>query len=120
MGILENVLGPRSKYDRSLPYTYEARIRMFAESEEYKSYFSDTICGLIEYLHRNDIAPDGVSIFEIYPEQESPIDCRLFTTAERQWLFKPDICSAFQQHYPGHIRGDNCSFKDRARTGLGP
>lgn len=120
MSFLEKMLGPKSKYDKSLPYTYEARIRMFEESDEYKSYFSDTICGLIEYLHRNRIAADGVRIFEVYQEQEAPIDARLFTTPDQQWLFKPDICRTFEQHYPGHIRDRACSFKDRDRAGTGP
>lgn len=120
MSLLEKMLGPKSKYDKSLPYTYEARLRMFEESEEYKSYFSDTVCGLIEYLQRNNIAPDGVEIFEVYPEQESAIDPRFFTTPDQRWLFKPDICRAFEQHYPGHIQDKTCSFKDRDRGGIGP
>jgi hypothetical protein len=120
MSILEKILGPKSKYDKSLPYTYEARIRMFEEGDEHKSYFSDTICGLIEYLHRNKIPPSGVNIFEVYLEQESPIDHRFFTTPDQQWLFKPDICRAFEKHYAGHIRDKTCSFKDRGRAGMGP
>lgn len=120
MSILEKMLRPKSKYDKSLPYVYEARIRMFEESAEYKSCFSDTICGLIEHLHRQRIEPDGVTIFEVYREQESPIDARLFTTSDQQWLFKPDICRTFEQHYPGHIHGQACSFKDRDRDAIGP
>lgn len=29
MNMLEKFLGPKSKYDKSLPYTYEARIPIF-------------------------------------------------------------------------------------------
>lgn len=120
MGLLEKILGPKSKYDKSLPYTYEARIRIFEDGSEYKSYISDTICGLIEHLDRVRIGPEGTEIFEIYQERESPIDARLFTTADRQWLFKPDICRTFEQHYPGHIHGRTCSFNDRDRDAVGP
>jgi hypothetical protein len=120
MSLLEKVLGPKSKYDKSLPYTYEARIRMFEEGDEYKSYFSDTICGLIEHLERNRIPPAGVEIFEVYLKQESPIDAGLFTTPDQNWLFKPDICRTFELHYPGHISDKTCSFKDRGRSGTGP
>ena len=120
MSFLETMLGPKSKYDKSLPYTYEARLRIFEESGEYKSYFSDTICGLVEYLHRNSIPPDGIEIFGVYQKHESPIDAGFFTTSDRQWLFKPDICRAFQEHYPGHIQDKTCSFKDRTRAGIGP
>lgn len=120
MNLLGKILGPRSKYDKSLPYTYEARVRIFEESEECNSYFSDTICGLIEYLHQHHITPEGVQIVEVYLDQEFPIDVKFFTTPDRQWLFKPDICRAFEEHYKGHIQDKTCSFKDRDRHGIGP
>ena len=28
MGLMRKILGPRSKYDKSIPYTYEARIEL--------------------------------------------------------------------------------------------
>lgn len=118
--MFRKILGPKSKYDRSLPYTYEARIRIFEGSEECNSYFSDTICGLVEYLHKNGIEPDGVEIVEVYQNQESPIDAKLFTAPDNQWLFKPDICRAFEEHYKGHIQSDTCSFNDRDCKGSGP
>lgn len=43
MSFLEKILGPKSKYDKRLPYTHEARVRMFEEGDEHRSYFSDTI-----------------------------------------------------------------------------
>lgn len=120
MGIRERILGPKSKYDRSLPYTYEARVRLFDDGDEYKSYFADTICGLVEYLDRNRVQPDEVTIYEVYRERELPIDARFFTTPNHAWLYKPDICRAFEQHYPGHIWNKTCSFRDRDRRGVGP
>lgn len=120
MSLLEKILGPKSKFDKSLPYTYEARVRIFEESEECNSYFSDTICGLVEYLHTNRITPERVQILEIYLKQEFPIEVKYFTTPDGQWLFKPDICRAFEEHYKGHIQDKTCSFKDRDRRGIGP
>ncbi|OGS98096.1 MAG: hypothetical protein A3F73_11580 [Gallionellales bacterium RIFCSPLOWO2_12_FULL_59_22] len=120
MGLNEKILGPKSKYDKSLPYTYEARVRIFEGSEEYNSYLSDTICGLVEYLHENGIKPDEVQILEIYQEQELPIDAKRFTASDQQWLFKPDICRAFEDYYEGHIQADTCSFSDRNGKGSGP
>ena len=120
MGLFEKILGPKSKYDKSLPYTYEARIRILEGSEEYNSYFSDTICGLVEYLHRNDIKPGEVQIIEVYQKQEFPIDTMLFATPDREGLFKPDICRAFEDHYKGHIQDNNCSFSDRDCKASGP
>jgi hypothetical protein len=120
MSVFEKLLGPKSKYDRNLPYTYEARVRILEGSEEYNSYFADTICGLVEYLHKNNIAPDDVQIVEIYQEKESIVDVKLFTTPDHQWLFKPELCRSFEEHYKGHIREDSCSFDDRDGKGCGP
>lgn len=120
MDFLAKMLGPKSKYDPSLPYTYEARVPLFLEGDEYKSYFSDTICGLIEHLHRNGIRPREASLLEIYRERETPIDGELFATPAGDWLFKPDICRAFETHYKGHIHDAHCSFRDRDRRAVGP
>lgn len=120
MDFFRRILGPKSKYDVSLPYTYEARVRLVPEDEEYNSYFSDTICGLVEYLHQKRIQPDAARIFEVYGDRECLIDSHLFTTSDHQWLYKPDICRTFEQHYRGHIHNDKCSFMDRDRGGIGP
>lgn len=120
MGLIEKILGPKSKYDKSLPYTYEARVRLFEGGEEYNSYQADTICGLVEYLHGKGIEPAEVQIVEVYREQERRIDTARFATSDGQWLFKPDICRAFEDHYEGHIRPDSCSFDDRDGKGSGP
>ena len=120
MSLFSKIFGPESKYDRSLPYTYEARIAIIEGEEDYNSYFSDTICGLIEYLDQNGISPQGVRILEIYREKESAINPRLFATSEDKWLFKPEICRSFREHYKGHIEDGKCSFRDRDREGCGP
>ena len=46
MSILRNVLGPRSKYDHRLPYTYEARVMVTGVEGMTESYVSDTLCAL--------------------------------------------------------------------------
>lgn len=120
MNLFEKILGPKSKYDKSIPYTYEARIRIVEGSEDYNSYFADTICGLVEYLDQNGIKPGEMQIIEVYQEREVPLDVKLLTSAEHQWLFKPDICRSFEQHYKGHIRESSCTFDDRDCKGSGP
>ena len=77
MSLLEKILGPKSKYDKSIPYTYEARIRILEGSDEYNCYFSDTICGSVDYLHQNGIRPDEVQIIEVYQQRELPLDVKL-------------------------------------------
>ena len=118
--MFEKILGAKSKYDKSLPYTYEARMLIFEGGTEYNSYLADTICGLVEYLHKNDIKPSEVQIFEVYQQQEFPVEVHRYSTAEGRWLFKPDLCRAFEDHYQGHIQADSCSFNDRDRKGSGP
>lgn len=120
MKLFETLLGPKSKYDKTIPYTYEARIRIFEGSDEYNSYFSDTICGLVGYLHQHDIKPDEVQIIEVYQERELPLEVTLFTAPDHQWLFKPDICRSLEEHYKGHIQAHSCSFNDRSCQGSGP
>lgn len=120
MKLLRKIVGPRSKYDRSIPYTYEARVSVMEGSDEYNSYFSDTICGLVEYLHRRGIRPEEVKVLEIYQDRELAIDAELFTSRKCEWLFKPEICRAFERHYEGHIQEYTCSFVDRDRTASGP
>ena len=120
MSLIEKILGPKSKYDKSIPYTYEARIGIIEGGNEYNSYFSDTICGLVEYLHQNGIKPAEVQIVEVYQKRELSIDVKLFTTLDLQWLFKPDICRSFEEHYKGHIQENTCTFNDRDCKGSGP
>jgi hypothetical protein len=120
MGLIERILGPKSKYDKSLPYTYEARICILKEGEEYNSCFADTICGLVEHLHRSGVKPDDAQIFEIYQAHEIPVDARRFSSSCGEWLFKPEICRAFEDYYQGHIHPDGCSFEDRDGKGSGP
>lgn len=122
MGLLARLLGPKSKYDPSLPYTYEARIRVFVDEDEdeFKTYFSDTICGLVEHLQQDGIGPQEAEIYEIYREHETSIPASLLSDAEGRWLTRQELCRAFEQHYPGHIREGSCDFEDRERGCRGP
>lgn len=113
MSLLKKILGPKSKYDKSLPYTYEARVRILEGGREYNSYQADTICGLVVHLQQHGITPGDAQIFEIYLDREVPVDVRRFSISEHEWLFKPDLCRAFEDHYKGHIHPDSCSFDDR-------
>ena len=120
MNIVDRLLGPRSKRDPDLPYTYEARVPIIEGEETCNSYFADTICGLIDYLEEQGIGPDQVRIYEIYQDQERPIDVGLCVDRERHWLHRPDLCRALQEHYQGHIFAAGCDFADRDRSGTGP
>jgi hypothetical protein len=131
MGIVRKILGPKSKFDKSLPYTYEARIDILSgQSDEpmFESYFSDTVCGLIEYLDENNIKPDEVQLFGCYLGKEIPLEIKHCTTPQGKWLQPPALCKSLEkqykktmeEHYKGHVADAECSFEDRDKDGSGP
>ena len=129
MGLVRKILGPRSKYDKSLPYTYYAKVPAVEGDDQYFNYyFSDTICGLIERLDKDGISPDRVRIFGARSPEDVPIDTASCTTPEGKWLHRPEICRSLEERYKetredrykGHIEKDVCAFDDRDREGGGP
>lgn len=129
MSLAQKLFGPRSKYDRSLPYTYVGRVRVLEKDDELvNDYFSDTICGLIEYLERQNIDPGDVELFGIYLLEKIPIDKSYCLDAEGRWLERPGICKSLEEHYRktleeqyrGHVAHEVCAFDDRRRVGSGP
>ncbi|MCB1696172.1 MAG: hypothetical protein H6984_13115 [Pseudomonadales bacterium] len=119
MSILDRVLGPASKYDKSIPYTYEARYFYLEGTQDFSSFLSDTICGLVHYLMARGLNPGSVDIFEIYQNREVQIDPALYAENADTWITGTDLCLAFQKHYPGHIHSGSCSFDDRGIDGCG-
>jgi len=129
MNIIKKFIGPKSKYDKSIPYTYLAKVPRFeGDNEIFFHYFSDTICGLVEYLEQNDIAPEDVQIFGLFRKKEIPLEKKYCTTSDGKWLDRPEICHSLEQHYSecledrykGHVEDGECSFEDRDRKGEGP
>ena len=123
---VRNIIGPLSKYDKSLPYTYSAEVRAIEGDDELLShYFADTICGLVEYLDNHNIAPSNVELFGLYLENEIPLEKERVISPNGEWLSRPDICRALEEHYKktlderykGHIDKGECSFEDRDREG---
>ena len=75
MGIVRKILGPLSKYDKTLPYTYMAKVTIIEGDDDLSNYyFADTICGLVEHLDKNNIEPDDVELFGCYLKKEIPLD----------------------------------------------
>jgi hypothetical protein len=131
MGILRKWVGAKSKQDKSLPYTYEARIDALSgrgADPLHHYYFSDTICGLIEYLDINGVRPSEVELFGVYRDDEIPLDVARCTTADGEWLARPHICRSLEaqfkqtleERYRGHVDKGPCAFEDRDRNGIGP
>jgi hypothetical protein len=129
MNVIRKILGPRSKYDKSLPFTYYAQIPAIEGDEEFfLYYFSDTVCGLIERLDATNVSPDGVRLYGAYSQGDIPIDTESCTTADGKWLRRPDICRSLEdryrktleKRYKGHVEKGECAFEDRDRRGGGP
>jgi hypothetical protein len=118
--MITKLVGPKSKFDKSLPYTYEAKMPVMDGLDIYNYYLSDTICGLIEYLEQNKIKPADVEIFELFQKKEKLIPQDLYSTKEGDWLHIPELCRSFKEQYKGHIDEGKCSFNDRDRQGIGP
>lgn len=120
MSILRNLLGPKSKYDHRLPYTYEARVKVSGVDGMTESYISDTLCALLERLGDEKAGPDEVMILEIRPEGEFPVLLDHCLGADGQWLRRPEACRSFEAHYAGHEKTGRCCYRDRSRVTDGP
>ena len=129
MGIIRKIIGPQSKYNASLPYTYMAKIPAFEKEEKvFNYYFADTICGLIEYLDENDIEPDEIQLYGVYKKEEVPLEKKYCLTPDGKWLRRPKLCKSLENRfkktledrYKGHTEIETCSFDDRNRQGSGP
>ncbi len=123
MNFTDMILGPRSKYNKTIPYTYEARVdelRGSGSEPLYSYYYADTICGLLEFLRGNKIDPSEVELFEVYQEGDRKIKNEFCTGGEGDWLLRPGICDSMHEHYIGHSDENHCSYRDRNRQGSGP
>jgi hypothetical protein len=129
MGIIKNFIGPSSKYNKSIPYTYIAKVKILDRDDDLVNhYFSDTICGLIEYLNENNILPEDVELTGCYKNKEIAIDKNYCVSEEGKWLEPPQICHSLEEHYKqtmeeqykGHVELGECAYEDRNREGSGP
>lgn len=116
MNIFKTVFGPPSKYDKKIPYTYEARYRIIDGLDDYNSYFSDTICGLISHLQRVGHNPGVIEILEIYMDREVRIPTDLYASDAQNWRDGNDLCQSFKRIYPQHIGNESCTFSDRSQA----
>lgn len=70
MSLLHGSSLPSSKRDRTIPYTYEAQVDRLrgagAQPRLAGSYFADTLCGLVELLAGEGIAPAQARLFAVY------------------------------------------------------
>lgn len=124
-------LRPRSKRDKSLPYTYEAWVDILqgqGREPVYDHFFSETLCGLIECLEEEGIDAGNVRLFGLFRGEHTRLDNRLCTDGEGRWLRRPELCRVIDEHYEhtheesyrGHVEEGSCAFEDRDRKSTGP
>jgi hypothetical protein len=119
MSILRKILGPASKYDPRLPYTYEARVATGLPGMT-ETYVCDTLCGLLERLDAEKVEPADATLLEIRPEGEVPVLLEHCLSTSGRWLRRPEACRSFEAHYAGHERTGRCCYRDRSREPDGP
>ncbi len=121
MGIIKKIFGARSKYDKTLPYSYMAKHFIVNGNEDICNYYySDTICSLLEYLTEHNIAPSETELFGLYTKHEIKLDKNICSENDK-WILKPFLCKILEEHYDktkdelykGHVAGGDCSFEDR-------
>lgn len=120
--LIRKMLGPKSKYDPAIPYTYMAKINVFHGSDIEPLYihcFADTLCGLVDYLSEYNVGSEEVDLFEINRSEEKSIKKEFCLDKSNRWLRRPAICHSLEKHYQGHIDEKRCSFRDRDRRGAG-
>ena len=120
MNIVERILGPASKSDRRLPYTYEAKVPVSGVEGMVQRYLDDTLGGLLEALDKAGISPDEVRIVEVRPTGDFPVLIEHCTGTDERWLRRPEACRSFKAHYAGHTDDGRCCYVDRSREASGP
>jgi len=124
MGMVRKIIGPISKYDKTIPFTYMAKVPIVEGNDELATYyFADTICGLVEHLDKNKIEPEEVKLFGCYLKKEIPLDNDPLLTEKGEWLQRPELCRKLEDYfkktmderYKGHEAHSDCSFDDRSR-----
>lgn len=129
MGVIRKFLGPKSKYDINLPYTYLAKVPIIENNTDlFSYYFSDTICGLIEHLYNEKILSSEAQLYGLYRKEEIELDKSICCDENGNWLMRPELCKKLEEYYEsskdilykGHKEVEECSFDDRDRVGEGP
>lgn len=120
MSVLQSILGPASKYDRRLPYGYEASVRVVGVPGMVEHYFSDTLCGLLERLAAESYGPSEVELIENRHDGTMSIAAEHCVDATGAWLRRPEACRILATHYAGHEATGRCCYRDRSRASAGP
>lgn len=131
MGILNPSPTPQSKRDKTIPYSYEARVDLLhgeGLAPVPQSYFADTICGLVETLIEQGYAPGEVKLYGLYHRRQRELEVERCVGSDGDWLVPPELCHELEEYYRdtldsryrGHVENGSCMYEDRDRRGHGP
>ncbi len=121
MNFLTKMFG--SKYNKTVPYTYQAVIQVVEDDDDDSiriAYFADRICSLTNFLKKQQIVPDTVTIFETYDGKETVVPKELYMTEDSKWLPKTELCHPMTSRYGEPKDEHTCQFRDRTNRVAGP
>jgi hypothetical protein len=116
MNILTNFL--KSRYDRTIPYTYHAKRQVFQGDDEITiDWISDTLCGLCNFLKKKKEDPTEIIIYECFHDNKKHINKEVVIPPEvycneNKWKPKKELCAAHQRYGTPGSEGD-CKFMNK-------
>ncbi|MBV1959271.1 MAG: hypothetical protein KUG53_00930 [Pseudomonadales bacterium] len=114
MGLLERVFG--SKYNKRLPYTFEARINVLEDDTSLQKYvYADSFCALTNGLKKRRQDPEQVEIYEIFQGREGKIPKHCYLSEEGCWEPRMKLCDSLCSRYRDPSVVPECEFSDRDR-----
>jgi len=119
MNFLTKMFG--SKYDKKIPYSYQAIIKVVEDDDSIQiSYLADKICTLTNFLKKRQVAPETITVFEVYNGKETLIPKDCYMTEEGEWFPKTKLCSPMTSRYGEPKDAQTCQFRDRNNRVCGP
>jgi hypothetical protein len=110
-----------SKYDKKIPYAYQAIINIVEDDDSIQvSYLADKICTLSNFLKKRQVAPETITIFEVYDGKETLIPKDCYTTEDGKWFPKTKLCYPMTSRYGEPKDEQTCQFRDRNNRVCGP
>ncbi|RLA20349.1 MAG: hypothetical protein DRQ61_02205 [Gammaproteobacteria bacterium] len=114
MGFLEKNFG--SKYNRRLPYTFEARINVLEDDETLQTHlYADSFCALTNRLKKQLQDPKQVEIYEVFHDREGKVPEESYMSDEGRWEPRMKLCSSLCGRYRDPDVEPECEFGDRER-----
>ena len=94
MSLKRKFLGPKSKYDKSLPYTYMAKAQIMKVIQIWFQHILQILfVDLLNIWMQRKITPNEAELFGIYRKDEIKLDKKILIDNKGNWLLRPEICN---------------------------